>query len=484
KTCESINSLIAIPVVPLLVSRLSSMLYLRFKKSQEQYAVLSARTQESIAGIRVVKSFTQESNEIDTFASLNQEYINRNLSLARVRSIFWPAMIFIGGIGTMVVLLIGGQQVIGGVLTLGQFVQFSAYIGSITWPLISLGWVINLIQQGSVSTGRINKILTRDTKIAEPKNPVKIKNPRGNLKFDHVYFGYTDEINYEAYNINEKSNENSSGANSTKIKDAGIIDAPKNHEKVINKTLDTDNLILKDINFELVAGTRAGIVGFTGSGKSTLVNLIPRLYDPSGGIISIDGFDIKEIPLDILRKEISYVMQEPFIFSKSIKENIIFGKETLLSGMTESELNEKILEVSKISHLHEDVETFPEKYETLIGERGVTLSGGQKQRLAIARAILIKPSILILDDSFSSIDTNTEELILRDLENYINGEVKTTCIFISHRISTIKNSDVIIVLDEGKITDTGSHKELIKKSSIYQKLYYRQQLSEQLAEEI
>jgi ATP-binding cassette subfamily B multidrug efflux pump len=177
-------------------------------------------------------------------------------------------------------------------------------------------------------------------------------------------------------------------------------------------------------------------------------------------------------------------MQEPFIFSKSIKENILFGKETLLSNLTESELDQKILEASRISHLHEDIETFPDRYETLIGERGVTLSGGQKQRLAIARSILIKPSILILDDSFSSVDTNTEELILRDLREHISVESQTTCILISHRISTIKNSDLIMVLDEGKIKDTGNHKELMKKSSIYQKLYYRQQLSEELAEEI
>jgi ATP-binding cassette, subfamily B, multidrug efflux pump len=448
----SLYSLIAIPILPVLVSRLSSMLYQRFKKSQEQYAVLSARTQESIAGIKVVKSFTQEANEINTFADLNLEYIKKNMSLAKVRSIFWPAMIFIGGIGTAVVLFVGGRQVISGVLTLGQFVQFSAYIGSITWPLISLGWVINLVQQGSVSTGRINKILTREPKIAEPKTSLKIKRFKGNLKFNHVWFKYINETGYEVYTKQRSSTKN--------------------------------GWIVKDINFEIPSGIQVGVVGFTGSGKSTIANLIPRLYDPQKGHISIDGFDIRNIPLGVLRQSIGYVMQEPFIFSKSIKENILFGKETLLSNLTGSELDQKIMEAAIISHLHEDIEIFPDRYETLIGERGVTLSGGQKQRLAIARAILIKPSILILDDSFSSVDTNTEELILRDLREHISVGSRTTCILISHRISTIKNSDLIMVLDEGKIKDTGNHKELMKKSSIYQKLYYRQQLSEELAEEI
>jgi len=486
----SLYSLIAIPVLPLLVSRLSSMLYQRFKQSQEQYAVLSARTQESIAGIKVVKSFTQETNELDTFSELNSEYIKRNMSLAKIRSIFWPAMIFIGGIGTLVVLFVGGKQVINNELTLGQFVQFGAYIGSITWPLISLGWVINLVQRGSVSMGRLNKVLTREPEIVNPKSPAKIKTLKGNIKFNNVYFKYINESNYEIYaedrkrnlNIISDNGINNNIANNYKIKINE--NKKKDGNKDDNKKNNTNNWILGNINFKVEAGTQVGIVGFTGSGKSTIVNLIPRLYDPQTGTILIDNLNIRNISLDVLRQNIGYVAQEPFIFSKSIKENILFGKEKILSNLTESELEEKILEASKISHLHEDVKTFPDGYDTLIGERGVTLSGGQKQRLAIARAILLKPSILILDDSFSSVDTNTEELILRDLREKISGAAHITRIIISHRISTIKDSDLIIVLDEGKINKIGNHKELMKKSGIYQRLYYRQQLSEELAEEI
>jgi len=454
----SLYSLIAIPILPILVSKMGSMLHQRFKKSQEQYASLSARTQESIAGIKVVKSFTQEENEKNTFSELNLEYMKRNLSLARVRSAFWPAMIFIGGVGIMVVLLIGGKQVINGILTIGQFVQFTAYIGSITWPLISLGWVINLVQRGSVSMGRINNIFRIKPDITSPKKPLPLKSFKGSISFNHIFFRY-------------ELSKNTSGlirANFTDFKDT----YPRSTK---------NNWVLEDISFNIKAGMKVGIVGFTGSGKSTITSLVPRLYDPQRGKILIDGYDVKSFPLEILRSNIGCVAQEPFLFSKSIKENILLGKEELLSNPDEIETMRRIIEVSKISHLHEDVIQFPKKYETLIGERGVTLSGGQKQRLAIARALLSKPRILIFDDSFSNVDTNTEELILGDLREKIKG---ITIIIISHRISTIRDSDLIIVIDEGKINTIGKHEILMEKSEIYQSLYHRQQLSEELKEEV
>ncbi|MCJ7727524.1 MAG: ABC transporter ATP-binding protein/permease [Actinobacteria bacterium] len=454
----SLYSLIAIPILPILVSKMGAMLHQRFKKSQEQYASLSARTQESIAGIKVIKSFTQEENEKNIFSELNLEYMKRNLSLARVRSAFWPAMIFIGGVGIMVVLLVGGRQVINGILTIGQFVQFTAYIGSITWPLISLGWVINLIQRGSVSMGRINNIFRIKPDITSPKKPMPLKTLQGSISFNHIFFRY--ELS----------------KNTSRLIRANFIDFKDTYSRS-NK----NNWLLKDISFDIKAGMKVGIVGFTGSGKSTIASLIPRLYDPQRGKILIDGYDIKSYPLEILRSDIGYVTQEPFLFSKSIKENILFGKEELLSNLDEIETMYKITEVSKISHLHEDVIRFPKKYETLIGERGVTLSGGQKQRLAIARALLSKPRILIFDDSFSNVDTNTEELILGDLREKIKG---ITTIIISHRISTIRDSDLIIVIDEGKINTIGKHSSLMEKSEIYQSLYHRQQLSEELKEEV
>ncbi len=453
----SLYSMIAIPILPFVVARLSAMLYSRFKKSQEQYGALSARTHESIAGIKVIKSFTQEENERNIFSELNLEYIKRNLSLAKVRSIFWPVMIFIGGIGTLIVLLIGGQQVIAGTLTMGQFVQFSAYIGSITWPLISLGWVINLVQRGSVSMKRINNIFNIKPCVTSPAKGAALSPIRGDIKFKNVSFRYK-----LGYNVKKLIREN-------------FLD-------FVDTSASTDDgPVLENINFDIKAGMQVGIVGFTGSGKSTLVNLIPRLDDPQKGTIYIDGIDIKKYPLEHLRNSIGYVTQMPFLFSKTIKENILLGAEDSLGGLSSEEIDEKAIRASTISHLHEDITGFPEKYDTPVGERGVTLSGGQKQRLAIARAVLAEPQILILDDSFSNIDTNTEELILTDLK----AETRDiTTIIISHRISTIKDSDIIIVLDEGKINSIGCHRELMKKCHIYKNLYHRQQLSDELEEEL
>jgi ATP-binding cassette, subfamily B, multidrug efflux pump len=455
----SLYSLIAIPVLPLLVSRLSALLYSAFRKSQEQYSALSARTQESIAGIKVIKSFAQEENEKDKFRDLNLEYIKRNLSLARIRSIFWPSMIFIGGIGTLVVLWIGGRQVITGALTLGQFVQFSAYIGSITWPLISLGWVINLVQRGAVSMKRINNILKIEPLITGPVKapPAAMRPLKGSIRFDNVSFRYESQGPASKMSI-----ENFTGFT-------------KNHHSPDNRW------VLDNISFDIKAGVQIGIVGFTGSGKSTMLNLIPRLIDPRKGMVLIDGLDIKKYPLSVLRNSIGYAEQTPFLFSKTIKENILFGSEYMLKELNIGEVEEKIEKASRLSHLHEEILQFPEGYATLIGERGVTLSGGQKQRLAIARSVIREPRILILDDSFSNVDTNTEELILKDLKNSTR---EITTIIVSHRISTIKDSGIIIVIDEGKIESMGSHGELMKKSGIYQNLYHRQRLSEELKEKI
>ncbi len=453
----SLYSMIAIPILPLVVQRLSAMLYRRFKESQEQYASLSARTQESIAGMKVIKSFTREENEKDIFSVLNLEYIKRNLSLAKVRSVFWPAMIFIGGIGTMVVLLVGGRRVIAGELTLGQFVQFSAYIGAITWPLISLGWVINLVQRGSVSMKRINDVFRVKPDIMSGSGTACPETVKGGISFKNVSFRY----------------EMSKAVRDLAAKDfIDTVDNPGSGEK---------SWVLENICFDIEPGMQVGIVGFTGSGKSTLANLIPRLEDPQKGGIYIDGADIRQYPLDRLRNSIGYVTQMPFLFSKTIRENILFGSEEAMAGLSREQIDKRVSDAARISHLHEDVSGFPDGYGTLIGERGVTLSGGQKQRLAIARAVLASPRILILDDSFSNIDTNTEEMILSDLKA---ETASITTIMISHRISTIKDSSLIIVLDEGRIDSMGKHGELMEKCEIYQSLYQRQQLSEELKEEL
>jgi ATP-binding cassette, subfamily B, multidrug efflux pump len=502
----TLYSLIAIPLLPLIVSRLSALLHSRFKLSQEHYALLSARTQESISGIKVVKSFTQEDNEISTFAELNREYISKNMALAWVRSLFWPLMILVGGIGSLVVLIIGGFQVINSHLTIGQFVQFSAYIIALAWPLMSLGWVINLIQRGEVSMGRLNKIFNMAPGIKEPEKPENINKLSGNIVFRDVCFKYPKLKSYEIYEdgpdrskgkdktaaLNKRKGNKNNGdisgivadnavaINGSRFAQNGAYKIPVISQNIVDADTDNINWTIKKISFEIKPGTQTGIAGFTGSGKSTIVNLIPRLYDIQEGSILFDGIDIKKISLKTLRSNIAYVTQDPFIFSSTIRENILFGREEKTSGLSDEELDEKIIEASKIAHLHVDIETFPDKYNTVVGERGITLSGGQKQRLAIARALFYEPEILIMDDTFSNIDTNTEEMILKDLK--IRTKNLTT-IIISHRISTIKDSDFILIMDEGEIAERGNHSQLLKKCGIYQKLNKRQQLAEELDEE-
>jgi len=512
----TLYSLIAIPVLPFIVWKLSSVLYNRSKNSQEQYANVSARTQESFAGIKVIKSFIQEQNEINDFSIINTEFVKRNLSLARIRALFWPIMILIGGIGSLIVLFAGGRQVIYSQISLGEFVQFSAYIVTLTWPLISLGWVINIIQRGGASMGRINEVFKRKPIIKSPDNPVQINKITGNIEFKNIYFKYPQNAQqaYSAFKsdavlrdtgleigrplpedmpesildsdglqINSEDDEKEgtvSDINSVNS-DADRTIYFKPEEDVKNQPEKDLSFVLKDISFTVKKGMTLGLTGLTGSGKTSLINLILRLYDSTSGKVLIDGANIKHISLELLRSSIGLVTQEPFLFSKSIKDNIIFGKEYLFENTPDEELMTKITSAAKLAMLHEEILGFPYGYETVIGERGVTLSGGQKQRLAIARALIIKPSILILDDSFSSVDTQTEELILKALKE---ASKDMTRIIISHRISTIKHSDLIMVMDDGHISESGMHKDLIKKTGIYKRLYLRQKLSSELEDEL
>ena len=398
--------------------------YKIYEKVQELFSSITAKAQENISGIRVIKAYVQEENEISQFKDLNNKYLGKNLELAKARGVMWSAMMILFGFVFVILLWIGGNAVIKDHMTIGDLVAFTVWLGMLSWPMISLGWVLNLIQRASASMNRINKImdtkpLIRDT--ISTNHP--IASISGEIEFKNVSFSY-----------NGKS-------------------------------------VLKQINLKIRSGMTLAIIGPTGSGKTTLINLIPRLIDASEGQLLIDGNDIRTVPLKVLRKQIGFVPQETFLFSETVAENISFGVDDAQP--------DEIDWAASISTIQEDLENFPEKYETLIGERGINLSGGQKQRTAISRALLRKPKILILDDALSSVDTYTEEKIIKSLiENYF----QQTNIIISHRISTIKHADLIVVLDEGEILEQGSHEELITLNGFYAQLHQQQLLEEALEE--
>ena len=417
----TLYSLIPLPVLTVAVIIFSSRIFHRFKKVQEQFSSISAGVQENLSGIRVVKAYVQEENEKRKFKQLNQDYMNKNMSLVKIWGLFFPFIMLIAGIGIVIVLWFGGQLVITGEISLGQFVQFSGYLMMLTFPMMALGWVINLVQRGSASMGRLIEILDQVPEIQDGEWTQDISLLEGEIEFKNVSFAYDEKV------------------------------------------------ILKNINLKIPKGMTIGIMGPTGSGKTTLVNLIPRLLELRQGSLTIGGREIKTIPLKVLRKNVGYVPQETFLFSESLKENIIYG----LEGFDEAKLRRAV----SISALDDEIERFSQRYETPVGERGVTLSGGQKQRTALSRAIIREPKILILDDAFSSVDVHTEEKILKQLHKF---RERRTCILVTHRISTIHDADLIVVLKDGEIVEQGTHKELVAKRGIYTNMYRQQQLKEEL----
>lgn len=417
-------ALIPFPSMVLLVYHLMGKIHDIFKRAQEQFSKITTHAQENIAGIRVVKAYVQEEREKSYFDALNQTYIKINLELVKIRGTLWASMAFLSGLGTMIVLWIGGGKVASGEISLGVLVAFFTLLGRMTWPMIALGWVINLTQQGIASMGRINEILLTPPDIYSPREPAR-KTPalRGDIEFRQVSFAY----------------------NGTPV--------------------------LQNIDLKIPCGRTLAIVGPVGSGKTTLVNLIPRLLDATAGEVRIDGVPIRELPLDHLRRNIGYVPQETFLFSDTIRGNIQFGVETATE--------EEIIEAAKISRLYPEIQSFPRKFDTMLGERGINLSGGQKQRLAISRAVLRRPAILLLDDALSSVDTYTEEEILKRLRLIMHNR---TCVIVSHRISTIRDADEIIVLDDGRIVERGDHQTLMALKRVYAELFKKQQLEQELAD--
>lgn len=420
----TVISLLPMALVSIIVLKFSREIRQRFESVQRQLSEISSMVHENIAGIRVIQVYVQEENELNRFKKLNRQLINKNLELTKISGAFFPLMVFTTGIATALVLWIGGREVIRGQLTLGSYVAFNGYLAMLTWPMAAIGFMINLSQRGIASMRRIEEIMN---------------------------------VKPEIYNSQQSAVSN---------KQSGIIKGKIEFRSLTFSYSGKEN-VLSNINLNIKAGSSLSLAGAVGSGKSTLVKLIVRIYDAPDDSIFIDGIDIKRIPLKILRDGIGYVEQEPFLFSDTIRENIVFG----VNNVTDNDIKKTVT----MAGLERDIEIFPHGLNTVIGERGVTLSGGQKQRVAIARAIIKRPAILILDDAFSNLDAYTEG---RVFTNIMESLKDTTFILISHRISTMKEADTIAVMENGRIAETGTHDELISKSGLYNRIYKKQIFSE------
>lgn len=424
----SLIALIPLPLISILVYKVMKSVYGRSQRVQEAFSGLTTKVQENFSGIRVVKSYVRELSETELFNRVSADYQKKSLSLARIQSYSFPMMFLLTGLSIILVIYFGGTEVIKGNLSLGNITEFIVYLGQLTWPMIAFGWVINLVQRAAPSMDRLMKIRNTVPEIqnnGQTNYEIEEEDINGKIEFHNVSFKYPG----------------------------------------------TDNYILKNINLKIKNGSSLGIIGHTGCGKTTLINLIPRVYDTTEGEIRINGFKVNEIPLELLRSSIGMVPQESFLFSDSIENNIGYSSDTIDE--------ENIINSSKLAGLYNDVNMFPEKFKTLIGERGVTLSGGQKQRTSIARAIYKSPEILILDDSLSAVDTHTEEEILKGLKEVMKDR---TTIIISHRISTLKNLDNIIVLNNAQIAEQGTHDELLELKGLYYNIHLKQLLEEEIEE--
>jgi ATP-binding cassette subfamily B multidrug efflux pump len=415
-----------LPVVSIVIQYFGRKIHDRFERIQAMFSDISARAQENFSGVRVIRAYAQEQAEIAGFETANREYIARSLKLVRLMGMLWPTLETMLGLAIVLVLWLGGREVLLGRITVGQFTAFNTYMVQLTWPVIALGWVINIFQRGTASLGRIHELMQEKPEITDAPSVKALaagEELQGHIEFRNLTFSYN-----------------------------GVP-------------------VLHDIDLRIPAGTSMAIVGPTGSGKTTLVSLIPRIYDAEPGSILVDGRPVRDYALADLRRNIGFVPQETFLFSETVRENIAFG--------VQSASDEQVRWAAEAANIATEIEDFPDKYKTLVGERGITLSGGQKQRTAIARALIRNPRILVLDDALSSVDTQTEDKILNHLRDVMQGR---TTIFISHRVSTIRNADRIAVLHGGRIVELGTHDELLAMDGYYTDLYNKQLLEEELAE--
>jgi ATP-binding cassette, subfamily B, multidrug efflux pump len=422
-------ALLPLPLVSISVNYFGNAIHTRFEAIQGQLADLSAVVQESLSGVRVVRAYAQEPHEIARFQKANEEYVRRNRVLIRLQGMFYPSMTLFLGFGSVLVLWLGSREVIRHRISLGEFVAFNAYLVMLSWPMIAFGWVTNMLQRGMASWKRMLEVLDAVPEISDATvtDAGRAAPLRGQIEIRNLVFTYPG----------------------------------------------SDRPVLDRVSLRIEEGQTAAFVGATGSGKSTLITLLPRLHEPPPGAVFLDGVDVREIPLARLRGTIGFVPQEPFLFSDTIAENIAYGME-----LPEGEgRDQRIRTAAAVSRLDKDVETFPKGYATVVGERGITLSGGQKQRTALARALMVDPRVLILDDSLSAVDTYTEEEILSRLRTIMR---ERTSIIVSHRVSTVRDADQIFVLDAGRIVERGRHDDLVARGGLYADMYRKQLLEEEL----
>lgn len=418
-------SLGTLPLVALLTQVVGKKIHVLFQGVQEQFATLTGKVQENLSGVRVVRAYVQEEAEEEAFRTLNRAYVDRSRNLIRLDAAFRPSIQGLVGIGFAGVLGYGGYLILQGEITVGQFVTFQLFLGKLVWPMIAIGWVINITQRGAASFGRIREVLLTAPEISDPEQPAPLESVAGSIRFEGVSFAYRQ------------------GA----------------------------ELALEGIDLDIAAGETVALVGRTGSGKSSLLALIPRLFDPVAGKVELDGVDLRRLPLRQLRESIAMVPQETFLFSTTVRENIAFGRPDAS--------RDAVLRAATLAGLDADLEGFPQGLDTMVGERGITLSGGQKQRVALARALLLDPEILLLDDCLSAVDAQTEEQILRNLRTVFPGR---TVLMASHRIAAARLCDRSVVLDQGRIEAVGDHDALVARGGTYADLHHRQRLEAQLEE--